>query len=131
MTVCNKIPIAMNLALHNENSVHNPKTVLVYTLHRYRFRAADIERIVEWLEEDLKHHYQRRGALSPRLQVLLALRYFACGTFQEVVADTVRVHKSTVCRLIHRVAAALLSSGTASNNITHAGGDQPPETGIF
>ena len=62
---------------------------------------------MEWLEEDLKHRYQRRGALSPRLQVLLALRYFACGTFQEVVADTVRVHKSTVCRLIHRVAAAL------------------------
>ena len=31
MTVCNKIPIAINLALHNENTVHNPKTVLVYT----------------------------------------------------------------------------------------------------
>ena len=45
-----------------------------------------------------------RGAYSS--QVLVALRFFACGSFQLAVGDLFCVSKSTVCRTIHKVAAA-------------------------
>jgi hypothetical protein len=40
-------------------------------------------------------------------QLLLALRFYATGTFQLVVGDTFAVNKSTVCRTLHRVTAAI------------------------
>ena len=45
--------------------------------------------------------------VSPMNQLLLTLRFFATGTFQLVVGDTFGVHKSTVCRVVHRVTAAI------------------------
>ena len=74
---------------------------------RFRFRRADILQIVDLLTNDLQFVYNRTGSLSPEMQVLLALRLFATGTFQVVVGDTMNVHKSTVSRAIHRVEAAL------------------------
>ena len=43
------------------------------------------------------------------LQLVIALRYYATGCFQLVVADLTQVHKSTVCRAIHRVSRATAS----------------------
>ena len=40
-------------------------------------------------------------------QLLIALRFYATGTFQLVVGDTIGVHKSTVCRILHHVTAAI------------------------
>jgi len=40
-------------------------------------------------------------------QLLFALRFYATGAFQLVVGDTFGVHKSTVCRVLHRVTAAV------------------------
>ena len=40
-------------------------------------------------------------------QLLIALRFYACGSFQQVVGDTVGVEKSTVCRIVRRVSLAL------------------------
>ena len=42
-------------------------------------------------------------------QLLLALRFYATGTFQLVVGDTLAIHKSTVCRTLHRVTSAIAS----------------------
>ena len=74
---------------------------------RFRFGRIDILRIVEEIRADLSFGYRRKGYLSPELQVLTALRFFASGSFQIVVGDTIRAHKSTVSRTIHRVSAAL------------------------
>ena len=49
---------------------------------------------------------KRKRSLTPTLQVRVALRFFACGSFQLIVCDLFAVSKSTVCRTIHRVAAA-------------------------
>ena len=49
---------------------------------------------------------EREGSLTPTLQVLIALRFFACGSFQLVVGDLFGVRKATISRTIHRVAAA-------------------------
>ena len=39
---------------------------------------------------------------------MIALRFFASGSFQQVIGDTMNVNKSTVCRTITRVTKALL-----------------------
>lgn len=74
---------------------------------RYRFRRADILRIVDLLRNDLEFGIRRRDTLSAEMQVLVALRFYASGSFQNVVGDTVNVHKSTVSRIVYRVSAAL------------------------
>ena len=73
---------------------------------RFRFRR-HINRIVDFLREDLQFAYNRKGSLTPEMQVLVALRFYASGSFQNLVGDTVSVHKSTVSRTMHRVSAAL------------------------
>ena len=40
-------------------------------------------------------------------QLLMTLRFYATGTFQLVVGDTFSIHKSTVCRTVHRVTRAI------------------------
>ena len=40
-------------------------------------------------------------------QLLIALRFYATGTFQLVVGDTFAVDNATICRTLHRVTAAL------------------------
>lgn len=71
---------------------------------RYQFRHVQIMRI---MDPDLEHQTDHNGALSPSVQICLALKYFAAGTMQNVVRDTTQVHKSTVCRAIGRVSLAL------------------------
>ena len=67
---------------------------------RYRFRRPDILRIVDLLRNDLEFGNRRRDTLSAEMQVLVALRFYASGSFQNVLGDT--VHKSTVSRIVHR-----------------------------
>lgn len=74
---------------------------------RYRFRRNDIVSIVNLLREDLEFVDRRRATTSAEMQVLIALRFYASGNFQNVLGDTVHVHKSTVSRTLHRVSAAL------------------------
>ena len=42
-------------------------------------------------------------------QLLLALRFYATGSFQMLIGDTIGVHKTTVCRILHEVMAAIAS----------------------
>ncbi|XP_041349161.1 uncharacterized protein LOC121368490 [Gigantopelta aegis] len=59
-------------------------------------------------EGELKERKTSRShALSPELQVVIALRYFASGSFLQVVGDTFGLDKSTVSRVIFDVAGAL------------------------
>ncbi len=72
---------------------------------RYRFRRADIMNLVDMVDDNVSVA-ERKGSLTPTLQVLIALRFFACGSFQLVVGDLFGVSKATISRTIHRVAAA-------------------------
>jgi hypothetical protein len=40
-------------------------------------------------------------------QVLVAMRFYAGGSFQEIVGDTIELHKSTVSRIIRQVSLAI------------------------
>ena len=76
---------------------------------RFRFGRDSIIFLVELLREDLERQTSRNHALSPTVQVLVALRFFASGSFLQVIGDTVGLPKSTVSRTIRDVSAALIS----------------------
>ena len=52
-------------------------TTLIYT-RAFVFHER-IQKITDLLSADLQHNSDKNGALSPSLQVCLALRYFATG----------------------------------------------------
>lgn len=74
---------------------------------RFRFRRHQLLEIIDDLRGDLEYQFHQQGSLSPEMQVLIAIRFFASGCFQLVAGDTVNAHKSTVSRTLHRVATAL------------------------
>lgn len=76
-------------------------------LQEYRFDRRAIYEIANILECDIDPVTQRNHSIPAVLQLLIALRFFATGCFQSVVGDVFHVNKSSVSRVIHRVAGAL------------------------
>ncbi|CAG2192426.1 HARBI1 [Mytilus edulis] len=74
---------------------------------RYRFGRNSIIRITDIVRKDIEHPTQRSQSLSAEMQVLVALRFFACGGFLQVVGDTLGIDKSTVSRCVQKVSDAL------------------------
>ncbi|KAJ8671189.1 hypothetical protein QAD02_002448 [Eretmocerus hayati] len=58
-------------------------------------------------KEKLKWKNNRGLPVSPPLQLLIGLRYYATGDFQREVGDLHRFSQSPVCRVVHRVSVAL------------------------
>ena len=79
---------------------------LVYK--RFRFHRQFIFGLAEELRQDVEFALPRKGALTPVLQVCLALRFYATGSFQSVVGDLIGVDQSTACRTITRVTDAVM-----------------------
>ena len=75
---------------------------------RFRFGRDSIIFLVELLREDLERQTSRNHALSLTVQVLVALRFFASGSFLQVIGDIVGLPKSTVFRTMRDVSAALI-----------------------
>ncbi|KAK0149992.1 putative nuclease HARBI1 [Merluccius polli] len=76
---------------------------------RFHFGKADIEHLVNLLRPKLQHRTQRSHGLSVEDQILIALRFYACGTFYQVVGDYMGVAKSAVCDVVKDVSIALAS----------------------
>ncbi len=75
---------------------------------RYRFRRETIVFLVQMIGNMLIHPTRRNHALPPLLQITIALRFLACGSFLLVVGDTLpRVSKATVCRCVRSVCVEL------------------------
>lgn len=77
-------------------------------VQRYRFSRAGIMYIADIITESIEHKTRRNQALLPYQQVVIALQYYATGTFQLVVGDALQVTQPTACRAIHRVTNALV-----------------------
>ena len=75
---------------------------------RFCFGRDSINYLVDLLSDDLARNTARNHALSPLVQVLVALRFFASGSFLEVIGDTFGLPKSTVSRCITAVSQALV-----------------------
>ena len=65
--------------------------------------------LVWQIEDKLEYEMDRNDSLSPINQLLLTLRFYATGSFQLVVGDLFKVHKSTASRIMHKVTAAIAS----------------------
>ena len=79
---------------------------------KFRFRRNDILEICDATNGRLERP-NRTGVIPPVLQILLALRFYACGTFQDVCGELIGVHQTTASRVINRVTRALLPLAAA------------------
>ena len=74
---------------------------------RYRFGCESIHFLVELLRDNLERPTSQNHALSATVQVLAAMRFFASGSFLQVIGDTLGLSKSTVSRTVNNVSYAL------------------------
>ncbi|XP_013381198.1 putative nuclease HARBI1 [Lingula anatina] len=76
-------------------------------IERFRFSRNSILYLENLLHNQIAPETERNHSLSVREQLLIALRFFASGSFLQVVGDTVGPSKSTVSRVVRKVALAL------------------------
>ncbi|KAK0147965.1 putative nuclease HARBI1 [Merluccius polli] len=74
---------------------------------RYRLSKRAVRRLIALLADQLGSRGRGNMPVPVAHKVLLALRYFATGTFLRCCGDMINVHESTVCRVVHRVACAI------------------------
>ncbi|KAM7297958.1 putative nuclease HARBI1 [Ixodes scapularis] len=74
---------------------------------RFRLSKDATIRLLSRIEHAIAFDGLRNCPLSPINQLLVALRFYATGTFQVVLGDLWGVHKSTVCRVVKRVTHAI------------------------
>ena len=74
---------------------------------RFRFRKDSVIDLVKTLDKDLQHQTRRGLPLTPMQQVLIALRFYATGTFERVVGDLFGVSVFAACTVIHKVSRAI------------------------
>lgn len=70
---------------------------------KYRFSKEGFHFILDLLYNNLKFQTQRSHAITPEIQLAVAFRYYATGTFQSMVGDHANISSSSVCRIIKRV----------------------------
>jgi hypothetical protein len=85
------------LDLHNDSEL----------IERYRFPRAEILQLVDEFGDMLDFRVPRKGALPSSMMVMIALRFYASGSFQQVVGDIFGVSKMTVHKVIERVSSVL------------------------
>ena len=91
---------------------------------RFRFRRDSITFITELLYNDLMRPTRRNHALTVETQVLIALRFLACGSFQQVIGDVIGVDKSTVSRTIYSFCNAIKRKSPEFIQFPHSDDDR-------
>ncbi|XP_033755687.1 putative nuclease HARBI1 [Pecten maximus] len=74
---------------------------------RYRFSFQSILFILNLIRPKLETATTRSKAISPILQLLVALRFYATGSFFRLIGDSVGLSEASVCRCVHKVSAAI------------------------
>ena len=74
---------------------------------RFRFRKESVIDLVKSMEIDLLHQTRKGYLLSPMQQVLIALRFYATGSFEKVIGDLFGVSVFAACTVIHKVSRAI------------------------
>ena len=67
---------------------------------RSRLTKDLVSDLVKILDEDLHHQTRRDLPLTPMQQMLIALRFYATGTFQRVIGDIFNVPVFAACTVI-------------------------------
>lgn len=74
---------------------------------RYRFSGENIDRLIDLIGDRLKRPTRRNHPLTPRQQIMIALRFYASGCFLQLIGDTFGVDVATVSRVVTDVTDAL------------------------
>ncbi|VDI74702.1 Hypothetical predicted protein [Mytilus galloprovincialis] len=75
---------------------------------RYRFGRDSIVYICNIVGDKLRRSTAKETALTVEQQVCIALRFYASGSFLQVIGDTMGYDKATVSRAVNDVTNALL-----------------------
>lgn len=76
---------------------------------RFRFSKESVrDFIMPALLLDLTRPTRRSQALTPIQQLCTALRFYACGSYQRVVGDTLGLHSSTVSKIVRHVSTSIV-----------------------
>lgn len=76
-------------------------------VRRYRLPREQILNLIDLLAPELDPPTDRSKSISATLQVFTALRYFATGSFQQVIGDTNGVSQPSVSRAVAKVSRVL------------------------
>lgn len=79
----------------------------LHFLDRFRMSKENATEIIGLLQPKLSGDLVRGTPISPSLQILITLRFLACGTFHRETGDLCGVGESTVCKIVHRVCSAI------------------------
>ncbi|XP_062422257.1 putative nuclease HARBI1 [Pungitius pungitius] len=74
---------------------------------RFRMHKENALEIITLLEPRLSSLSQRGRPVSNQLQVLITLRFLACGIFHRETGDLCGISEPTVCRIVHKVCSAI------------------------
>ncbi|CAC5394832.1 HARBI1 [Mytilus coruscus] len=75
---------------------------------RYRFGKDLIAYLCNLLQDRLSRHTNKATALTVEQQVCIALRFYASGSFLQVIGDTLGYDKGTVSRVVSDVTDVLI-----------------------
>lgn len=78
-------------------------------LVKFRFCKRDTLLIMDMLGNDLEPNQRKLMSVSPLNHLLITLRFFATGAFQQVSGDLFGISQSTISRVVKRVSHALAS----------------------
>ena len=67
--------------------------------NRFRFGRQGIGYITNLIADELRRSTRRNHALPPQQQVLIALRFYASGSFLQVILETLLVSTSQLFRV--------------------------------
>ena len=76
-------------------------------IQRYQLPRKKILDLCDLLGHHLEYGTKRNKALPPNLQILITLRFYACGSFFNSIGDIHGFDKSTVSRCVRRVTEEL------------------------
>lgn len=77
-------------------------------IQKYRLPREEIQRIIELVAPYIRSSTRCNFALNPEVQCLAALRYYAAGSFLEVMGDGLGLSKASVSRSVAAVTSVLL-----------------------
>lgn len=74
---------------------------------RFRLDKQTVLHLCSLFGENIQPLTRRNRAIQAVDQLLIALRFFATGSYQRVIGDIFHVEQSTVHRIVHRVATEI------------------------
>ena len=75
---------------------------------KFRFWPNQIRDILEMVRDEFEPQTARSHAVPALIKLCCALRFYASGSYLDVVGDVMGLSETTVCRVVRDVTAALL-----------------------